>query len=277
MRRLFISADLEGCGAVASPNGNLPERWEWGAARRWMTDAVIASANAAFEAGYEEVIVADSHGNGHNVDPDLLPDNIQLIRSWPRPLMMMQGMECEGIEACVLIGYHAGVGTQSSLLAHSFSGAALRGVRVNGTPCSEGYLNTALAGEFGRPVVFISGDEHTIADARRYAPDAMGFISKHSVGYRSAMSLPPAQVHRLLKEAMKEALGRPLPRPFVLKGPYRLELEMTNQAAAEMLAYLPGVERVNAWTVASKFERLDLLMRFISCVILYSPTGTLPY
>lgn len=277
MRKLFVSVDLEGCGAVASQNANFPDRWEWGAARRWMTQAVIAVAEPAFAAGYDEVIVADGHGNGHNVDPDLLPDNVQLIRSWPRPLLMMEGVNHEHVDACALIGYHGRANAQGSLLAHSFSGAALRGVRVNGEICSEGYLSAALAGEYGRPVLLISGDQHTLADARRYAPESELFLAKHSIGYRSAMSLPPAQVHRQLREAATRALSRPFPKPFMLPGPYELELEMTTQSAAEMLGYIPGVERTGAWTVTTRFQRLDSLMRFITFVILYSPSGQIPF
>src|SRR5882724_8918768 len=102
MRKLFISADMEGCCAVSAPQALLPERWswEWTAARKWMTQEVAATAEAALAAHYEEVIVADSHGNAHNIDPDGLPDNVWLVRSWPRPLIHMQGVEEAEVDAC---------------------------------------------------------------------------------------------------------------------------------------------------------------------------------
>lgn len=273
MRKLLISCDMEGCAAVASQNALWPDRWEWVAARRWMTEEVIAVANAAFAAGYGEVIVVDSHGNAHNIDPDLLPDNIQLIRSWPRPLLQMQGVAAAQIVACAFVGYHAGSTSRDGILAHSFSGAAYRAVRLNGAPCSEGYLNAALAGEFGRPVVFVSGDQQTVDDARRYAPEALGCVTKQAIGWRSQMSLPPAQVRRILSEAAAKAFALPLPKPFVLQGPFRLELDMVSPVAAEMLAYLPGIERPRGCTVAAMFERLEAVMRFISFAMLYSPSG----
>jgi D-amino peptidase len=277
MRKLFVSADIEGCGAVASQHALLPDRWEWAAARRWMTEDVIAVAQAAFAAGYRQVIVADSHGNAHNIDPDLLPDNVQLIRSWPRPLHMMQGVEQDGVEACAFVGYHGGSMTQGALLGHTFSGAACRNMKLNGIACSEGFINAALAGEFGQPVVFVSGDNYTVADAQRYAPEAVGFVTKQAMGYRSEAALPPGQVRRMLAERVKEALNRPLPRPFLLPGPFRLEIEMTTQVAAEMLAYLPNIERSDAWTVGADFERIETAMRFIAFVTRYSPSGTFAY
>jgi D-amino peptidase len=275
MRRLFISADIEGCAAVSSPHALAPERWEWTAARKWMTQEVIAGCEAAFAAGYDEVVVADSHHNAHNIDPDALPDNVRLVRSWPRPLLHMQGVQEPHIDACAFIGLHAGSGSRDSILAHTFHGGAFRSVRMNAEPCSEGYLNAALAGEFGVPVIFVSGDEQTIADARRYAPDAVGFVAKTSIGWRSQMSLPPAQVRRMLKDAMAHALRRSSPRPFVLQGPFRLELEMMSPVAAEMLAYLPGVERIGAWSIIATFGSIEAAMRFVSFAMLYSPTGAI--
>jgi D-amino peptidase len=273
MRKLFISADLEGCAAVSSRHALRPDRWEWKAARQWMTGEVIAASEAALDAGYSEVIVADGHGDGHNIDPDALPDNVRLVRSRPRPLMQMQGVEDPEVEACAFIGYHAGASTVNSVMAHTYSGPAYRDIRLNGVSCSEGYLNAALAGECGRSVIFVSGDEQTVQDAQRYAPEALGFIAKNSIGVLSQVSLPPAQVQRALKRAMAEAVKRPLPKPFELKGPFRLELEMNHQVSVEMLCYLPGVDRVDAWTMGATFQRVEAVMRFISCVTLYSSTG----
>jgi D-amino peptidase len=171
------------------------------------------------------------------------------------------------------VGYHAASTQQDSILAHTYHGGAYRSISLNGELCSEGYLNAALAGEFGRPVILVAGDQHTLEDARRYAPRAVRFASKHSIGARSQMSRPPDAVNAQLKAAAEEALTMPLPQPFVLKGPFRLELEMTSHMSAEMLAYLPGVTRSSAWGVAATFDSLEAVMRFVSFAMLYSPTG----
>ncbi len=49
MRRLFISADMEGACAVAAQQALLPDRWhwEWTAARDWMTQEVVAVAGSS--------------------------------------------------------------------------------------------------------------------------------------------------------------------------------------------------------------------------------------
>jgi D-amino peptidase len=121
--------------------------------------------------------------------------------------------------------------------------------------------------------VFVSGDQKTIEDARRYAPDAVGFTSKEALGWRAQSSLPPSQVRNGLREAAAAALRKTRPKPFVLEPPLRLEMDMTSHVAAELLSYLPGIDRLGAFGIAGTFERVEALMRFIGFAILYSPTG----
>nr|WP_053000366.1 M55 family metallopeptidase [Sphingomonas sp. Y57] len=272
-RKLFISADIEGCAAVASVHALAPDRWEWSAARKWMTHEVVSVAEAAMASGYDEVIVADGHGNAHNIDPDALPDNVSLIRSWPRPMLQMQGVDEPGVEACAFVGYHAGPGSPDSILSHIYNGAAFRSIGLNGEACSEGYLNAALAGAYGRPVILVAGDEQTIAEARTYAPDAEGFVSKHSIGWRSQRSLPPAQVCRQLGAVAQRAFQKPLPAPFVLSGPFHLEIETVSQGSAEMLSYLRGVKRTGSFGISTQFDSIEELMRFIAFATFYTPSG----
>lgn len=62
MRKLFI-ADIEGVAGVASLDQLGPKEIEWGPARTWMTNEVASAANAALASGYDEVLIADGHGN----------------------------------------------------------------------------------------------------------------------------------------------------------------------------------------------------------------------
>jgi D-amino peptidase len=275
MKKLFISADMEGVAGVSAPNGLAPERWgwEWAACRRWMTNEVVAVCEAALESGFESVIVADSHHNAHNIDPESLPDRVWLIRSWPRPLIHMQGADEPGVCAVAFIGYHGGSTDSKALMAHSFHGGAFREVRLNGNVCSEGYLNAAFAGEIGKPVVLVSGDGATIEDARSYAPLAIGHVTKKTIGWQCQMSLAPRHATSALKEAASKAFRIDSGQPFSIAGPYELELEMTRQTTAEMLAYLPYVRRLGAYSIAVEFKSIGDALRFISFAMLYTPTG----
>lgn len=272
MRRILISVDMEGVSAVTSRPALMPEGWEWPAARRWMTEEFNAVAQAAFGAGYDEIVAVDSHGTGLNLDPDLIPDNVRLVRAGPRAFSQMEGIDERDIDACAFVGYH-NAATASGLFAHTFSGAAFRAVYLNGELASEGYFNAALAGEFGKPVVFVSGDQYTIEDARRYAPNVIGYVTKQTLGWSSQSALPPKQVCRELKEAAERAFGAKRSAPFKLSGPFEVKLVMTTQTAAEVLAYLTSVERVDNHTVRVSFGSMADAMRFVSFAARYTPTG----
>jgi D-amino peptidase len=275
MRRLLISADIEGCAGVASQLALGPDRWEWTAARQWMTNEVVAAANAALESGFDEVLVSDGHGNAHNIHPDAMPAGVKLIRSWPRPLLQMQGIEVEGVERCIFVGYHNGAQGSGGTLAHTYHGGAIRDIRLNGVSCSEGYLNAALAGEFGVPVSLVCGDEETAIDAKRYAPDGHACIVKTAVGWRSAYGMTPAEACVAIHAATLAALAAPAGQPFRVAGPLEVEFEMTSRAASEMLSYLPAVDLAGPFTARARFQTMADVMRFTSFVILYSPTGVI--
>jgi len=77
---------------------------DYGQMRKLMTQEVNAAAEeAAFEVGATEVTVADSHGDFANLDPELLDARSLLVRGWPRPLGMMEGLAPD-TDAAILIG-----------------------------------------------------------------------------------------------------------------------------------------------------------------------------
>ena len=84
--KVLISADMEGVGGVstwvvqAGSKGREYEKF-----RRLMTLEVNAAVAGAAEAGATEFIVGDSHGDGQNIDIELLDKRARLIRAWPRP------------------------------------------------------------------------------------------------------------------------------------------------------------------------------------------------
>ena len=73
--KVYISADLEGIGGVATPADAVLGRGDNPAyehSRKLMTLEVNAAIAGAFDAGATEVLVSDSHWEGRNLDPELL-------------------------------------------------------------------------------------------------------------------------------------------------------------------------------------------------------------
>jgi D-amino peptidase len=121
--KVLISADMEGVADVTNWKiDSQPPGRDYAQMRRLMTNEVNAAVTAAFDAGATEVTVADSHGDFANLDPEALDPRCNLVRGWPRPLGMMQGLTADAA-AVVFIGYHAPEGTPNAILAHTFTGS----------------------------------------------------------------------------------------------------------------------------------------------------------
>src|SRR5438445_9155907 len=185
-RKIFISVDMEGITGVVEPAQLGPEGFEYQRAREWMTAEVNAAIQAVRDAGPAEIVVCDSHGNGQSLLIDKVPDDVRIVRGFPRPLEMMQGLD-NSFAAALFVGYHASEWTPDAVRGHTISSARLLGVRLNGMEVSEGIYNAALAGQFGVPVAFVSGDRLAVTQLQRAVPSAEGAIVKEPYGYHSAM------------------------------------------------------------------------------------------
>lgn len=268
--RVFISADLEGITGVVNAAQLGPGELEYERFRKLMTAEVNAAIDGALAAGATKLTVADSHGNGLSLLPEELNPKARLIRSWPRPLEMMEGVE-GGFDAALFIGYHASINTAQAVRAHTISSRRFYDLRLNGQRASEGLLNAAIAGHFGVPVVLVSGDDAAVAELQRTVnPKLAGVVVKRAIGYHSADNLSPEVARQLIRTESEAALRRlDGARPFVLPRPVRLEIAFKNMINAEILALLPIVERVDGATIAFTAKDVVEAIRFISFATQY--------
>lgn len=272
--KVYISVDMEGIGGVVTNEQLGPAGFEYGRARQFMTDEALAAIQGARDAGATEILVSDSHGNGQNLLIDQLPADVTVIRSWPRPLMMMEGIDST-FSAAVFIGYHSGTSNANGVRAHTMSSATLTSVRLNGVEVPEGGLNAAIAGHFGVPVVAISGDDAAVAEVSKFTGAVPGAVVKRAISFHSAATMTPKAAQELIRARVKAGVEqRASARPYVVRGPVTLEMSFKHYRAAELLAYLPIVTRVNAHTI--RFVGRDILevSKFIEFVNSYSPDIT---
>jgi D-amino peptidase len=252
-RKVFISVDMEGITGVVQPAQLGPDGFDYQRAREWMTAEVNAAIAGIRAGGPADVVVADSHGNGQSLLIDKLPDDVQIVRGFPRPLEMMQGID-DTFAAAVFIGYHASEWTANAVRSHTISSARLLGVKLNGAEVSEGIYNAALAGQFGVPVAFISGDRLAVTQLQRVIPAAEGAVVKEPLGYHSAMTLTPARGQAMIKDGVSRAMAKlSSMQPYRLKTPIDLEVGFKLTIDAERAAFVPGVARLDAHTVKGTF------------------------
>ena len=267
--KVLISVDMEGITGAVTGDQLGPTGWEYARFREFMTNEALAAVEAAKESGATEVLVVDAHGNGENLLIERFPADVRIVRSWPRPLQMMEGIDST-FGAAVFIGYHSATTNPRGVRAHTISSATFAAVVLNGIPSAESTLNAAIAGHFGVPVVAISGDDAAVAEAQQLIPGVEGAVVKRAISFHSANTLTPAAGVALIRERVKAGLAkRGTIRPYVMRGPVRLDLTFKNYTPAEVVAYLPGIQRVDAHTI--RFTGRDVLevAKFIQFLTTY--------
>ncbi|UCG87525.1 MAG: M55 family metallopeptidase [Gemmatimonadota bacterium] len=247
--KLYISVDMEGVVGAVTGDQLGPAGFEYQLTRKLMTEEVLAAISAAREVGVTEFLISDSHGNGENLLIEMLPEDVMLVRSWPRPLMMMQGIDST-FDAAIFLGYHAGTTNPDGVRAHTISSGRLADVRLNGRSMLEAGINAAIAGYFGVPVIMMSGDDAAIAEVKTLLGDIEGAVVKWSYSFHSAKTLTPPAAYALIAEKVKAAIRRIDEfEPFVLESPITLDVRFKNYQPSQVLAYLSIVERTDAHSV----------------------------
>ncbi|MGB9880690.1 MAG: M55 family metallopeptidase [Anaerolineae bacterium] len=258
MKKVYISADMEGVsGIVHFAQTGIGEK-EYERARNLMADEVNAAIEGALAAGVTEILVNDAHGSMRNILHEKLNPVAQLISGSPKPLSMMQGID-EGCDAAFFIGYHAQAGAMYGVLNHVYSGRVYS-VALNGKLVGELGLNAALAGYFGVPVILVTGDEALVAEARSILGDIETVAVKHAYGMRAARCLAPSRVHSLIREAAIRALQKG-GTPFVVPPPITLTVSFQQSIHAEMAELVPGSRRVDGRTIEFVHDDMPTLYR----------------
>ncbi len=269
--KVYISADLEGVAGVVTGDQLSPQGFEYERFRGFMTNEVLASIEGARAAGATEFLVSDSHGNGENLLIERFPKDVQIVRAWPRPLAMMQGID-ESFGAVFFVGYHASAGNPEGVRAHTMSSANVADVRVNGVSVPEAALNAAIAGHFGVPVAMISGDDAIVKEAQALLGPIEGAIVKWAYGFHSARTMTPESSCDLIREKAKRAIGRVREgKPYRVASPVTLEVRFKNYRPAEVLAYLPVVERTDSHSIRFRGKDMLEVIRFLEFMLNYEP------
>jgi D-amino peptidase len=269
--KVYISVDMEGIAGVVTSDQLGPPGFEYERFRGFMTNEALAAIEGARAAGATEFVVSDSHGNGESLLIEKFPRDVTIVRAWPRPLAMMQGVD-ETFAAALFIGYHASTVNPAGVRAHTFSSATLADVRVNGSSVSEASFNAALAGHFGVPVAMISGDDAIVKEATAVLGPIESATVKWTYGFHSARTLTPEASCDLIREKAKAAVARAAGlRPYRVIEPVDLDIRFKSYRPAEMLAYLPIVVRTDAHAIRFRAKDMPEAARFMEFVTNYEP------
>lgn len=266
--KVFITCDLEGVSGVVHPEHTMWDGRRHHEARQWLTDDVNAAIEAAVEMGATEVLVADGHSSARNIlVSQLHPAAMLMFGRSGRRLGQMEGLD-RSFSAVFQIGYHARVGTPSTL-NHTTNSGVLTDSRINGRPVGELDLNAGIAGEFGVPVVMASGDAAAMAEMKETCPWAETAVVKWPVGMYAAKVMAPAREQEIIRETVRRALSRlDQMQPFTFDKPTTIELSFKDTALADAAALMPGTERRANFTVA--FTGADIFEAYRAHLVMIS-------
>jgi D-amino peptidase len=259
--RVHIISDIEGVAGIVKwgqTGGDGPLYQE---GRRLYTEEINAAIRGAKKAGATEIVVMDCHGAGgdytfNSLLPDLLDPDCEFVvqNEWTEYTEFLE----QGCDAALFVGMHAMAGTPDGVMSHTVSGQAWQNLRFNGTPVGETGINAALCGQWGCPVLLVTGDRATCNEARALLGEGLTTAEvKVGLGRYSARNLPAVRARELIEERAREALkdlkavqpydpGRPCEIEVDFTTPDRLE-EYRNRKNVEVTGPRSIVARGDDW------------------------------
>ncbi|MFD8148127.1 M55 family metallopeptidase [Streptomyces sp. NPDC059708] len=257
--KILISADMEGATGVTWPADVLPGTPQWERCRGMFTSDVNAAALGFYDGGADRVLVNEAHWTMRNLLLEKLDARAEMITGRHKSLSMVEGVQHGDVDGVAFVGYHTGAGAEG-VLAHTYLANSLTGVWLDGLRASEGVLNAHVVAEYGVPVILVTGDDLTCADAAGYAPDARTVAVKDHVSRYAALCRTPARTAADIRAAATEAVKLAVRHEPVRGGPHTMEVEFDAEHLSMAATVVPGVERTGerriAYTSATMYEAI---------------------
>ena len=271
-RKVFISIDMEGTSGIVDWAHVGANRDEYKIGRKLMVGDLNAAIEGALKAGAEEVVVSDAHGGMRNLQPEDVHEAALLIRGSPKPLSMMEGIS-DQFDAALYVAYHSMNGTEGGVLAHTISGSVVDAVFINGRETGEFGLNAALAGMYGVPSIFVSGDAAVAVESRALVPKIHAAIVKWGVGRYAAKCVHPRRARALIAKTVGEALADfDKIDPYVVQEPVEVRLRYVTSTQADVASVLPYAERVDGRTIKAIFGNYNQALKGLRAAITTAAT-----
>jgi D-amino peptidase len=252
-KTVLLVADLEGVAGVDDVDDLIAFSPSYPRARDLLTAEVAAAVTGLVAAGYDRVVVSDSHraaaGRPNLVGAKLPPQAVVDYRADPYDPQLFVG-----VDALALVGMHAPAGSPG-FAAHTVdvTSSWIAGDRV----LSESEIIAGLAAEAGVPLVFAAGDDVLAAHLAGWPV----VVTKHALSTAASRSEDPEKVRALLAEAALRApvAAAPVTGELLLRLRSRWQADAAEAAGA---ARLDGYAvRVPGGTFADRYRGAFALTR----------------
>ncbi len=243
-KSVFVITDAEGVAGVCRQEQTEPTNPEM---QKLLTGEINAAVRGFLAGGADEVIVWDGHDGSRTLSALMIEPRAKLVMGSLGPTMLLE----RGYAAIAFIGQHARANRSAAVMAHSYSSLGIQKIRMNGKEVGEVETRAALAGWYGVPVIFLSGDKAAAEDLHAIVPAAEVAVVKEGVGYYACLSLSAEAAQRLIEQKAEAAMKRLSEiKPYRIDGPVTIEVELTtrNTPAPDRLLP-PGAERIGPRTI----------------------------
>jgi len=257
--RVHILSDMEGVAGIV--------KWEqvsggeplYDEGRRLYTEEINAAVRGAKAAGATEIVVMDCHGAGKGwtfnslIHDELDPACEYVVQDeWTEYTEFLE----QGCDAALFVGMHARAGTAKGVMSHTISGRDYQNLWFNGVLVGETGVNAALCGTWNCPVLLVTGDGATCAEARDLLGEGLTTVAvKQGVSAASARMTPPVRARELIEEGARRALSDPSAvAPWNPGSPCEIRAEFKNTIEPDKLRFRPGVERLDDRTIVSRAD-----------------------
>ncbi len=249
--RVHVISDMEGVGGIVKPDQVNGEKggplFEEG--RKLYTEEINAAVRGARAAGATEIVVMDCHGAGggytfNSLVPDLIDPACEYVvqQEWTEYTEFLE----QGCDAALFVGMHAMAGTREGVMNHTVSGQSWLNLSFNGTRVGETGINAALCGNWGCPVLLVTGDEAACREGTALLGAGLTTVAvKRGFGMVSGRGLPPLRARELLEEGARNALSDlSAVEPYDPGRPCEIRVQYKHTMAVDRLRRVPGVEVV---------------------------------
>lgn len=252
--KIYISTDLEGISGVCvfeQTRDRTSPHYEH--ARHLLMADISAAVQGCLDGGAKEIVVSDGHGGGFNFVPDEMHPGALYFTGVDRP-----GTACafdDSFDGAILLGYHAMNGTATGVLHHTQSSKAECKYWYNGRESGEIAQSAIVFGHFGVPVVMVTGDDATCAEARDFLGKEVVTVSvKRGYSRQCAVLVPPQRAHKMIRAGAKKAMRHVKKcKPYKIDFPAEGRLQLGTKELADQKK--PNLsKRVDDVTFVATFE-----------------------
>jgi D-amino peptidase len=256
--KVFIISDMEGVAGITKWEQVSGGHAHYAEGQRLYTQEMNAAARGAFDAGADEVVMMDCHGAGKGwtfnslLHEELDPRVSYVVQNeWTEHTETLE----EGCDAALFVGMHAMAGSDEGVLSHTVSGTDWHYLKFNGVEVGETGINAALCGQWGTPVLMVTGDQAVCAEAKALLGDGLTTVEvKKGYGRYSAKHIAPVRARELIYEGAKKALSDlKAVSPYVVS-PAEVEVRLHQASSAEVYKNRDGVEFKDGRTIVSKAD-----------------------